>query len=156
MRTSKILAGSALAIAAAMQIGMGGVASAAEGETLAVAAAAVDGDGNLKVDVLYTCATDAKHKMLSISAEEMDKDGKAVAEGTGTGKLVITEYDPETKKNTEAPGCNGEEQRLTVTIEPDDEAKKFVKGGMGTVTVSFSDDVQFNAKQSGVKFISRP
>lgn len=26
--------------------------------------------------------------------------------------------------------------------------------GMGSVTVAFSDDVQFNAKQSGLKFVN--
>lgn len=152
MRTSKILVGSAIAIAAAMQIGMGGVASAADGDSLGIAAAAVDKDGNLAVDVLYVCPKDTKHKSLSVYATEVDKDSKTVAEGGGTAKLVVTDYDPDTKKNTEKPGCDGTQQRLTVTLDKDDE-KPWVKGGMGTVKVSFSDDVQLNTTQNNLKFI---
>ncbi|MEV6554178.1 hypothetical protein AB0M22_00560 [Nocardia sp. NPDC051756] len=141
-----------MAIAAAMQIGMGGIASAADGESLGIAAAALDGD-NLKVDVLYTCPAGAKHKMLAVLVEELDKDGKVVAKNVGTAKLVVTDYDDEKKENVEKPGCDGEPQRLTVTVEPDDEMK-WTKGAMGNVTVSFTDDIEFNAKQSNLKFVA--
>ncbi|MFD6163098.1 hypothetical protein ACFWF7_22155 [Nocardia sp. NPDC060256] len=153
MRTSKVLAGSALAIAAAMQIGMGGMASASDGDTLGIAAAAVDDNGDLKVDILYSCPKESTHKSLSVYATEVDKDGKTVAEGRGTGKLVVTDYDTEKKENVEKPGCDGAQQRLTVTLKKDEDMP-WVKGGMGTVKVAFTNDVEFSANQSNLKFIN--
>lgn len=157
MRTSKVLVGSAMAIAAAMQIGVGGIASAAEGESLAVAATALDDKGNLLVDVVFTCAEGAKHKMLSVAVKEdakkaeEGKEAPAPVEGTGMADVDLEMTDADGKKEVEK-GCTGAEERRTVTVEPDEGT--WSKPGKGTVTVSFSDDVQFNTKTSGVKWVA--
>ncbi len=154
MRTSKVLVGSVVAIAAALQIGMAATASAAEGESLSVAAVALDPDGkNLLVDVLYTCAEGSKHKSLSVTVEE---DAKKAAEGeepppatTGMGMAPTgDESDPEMQKLT----CDGTEQRRTVTVEPEDEMK-WSKPGKGIVKVAFSDNVLFRTEHHGVQWI---
>ncbi|MFC9436343.1 hypothetical protein [Nocardia sp. NPDC057030] len=158
MRTSKVLIGSAMAIAAAMQIGVGGVASAAEGESLSVAAAAVDDKGNLLVDIVFTCAEGAKHKMLSVAVKEDAKkaeagqEAPAPVEGTGMADIDLKMADADGKEEVEK-GCTGSEERRTVTVEPD-EGMKWSKPGKGTVTVSFSDDVQFNTKTSGLQWVA--
>ncbi|KAA8888478.1 hypothetical protein F3087_15830 [Nocardia colli] len=143
MRTSKVLVGSAMAVAAAMQIGLGGIASAGEGEALSVSGVAVDSNGTtMTVLVGYTCAENSKHTMLSVVVAE---DGEKGVTGTGTAKV---------DKST----CDGSAQQAMVKVEADTDADdkqlKWTKPGKGTVTVSFSDDIQFNTKTSGLQWVS--
>ncbi|QBS40847.1 hypothetical protein [Nocardia sp. CS682] len=154
MRTSKVLVGSVVAIAAALQIGMVATASSAADESISVAAVALDSSKkNLLVDVVFTCAEGAKHSMISVAVKEEAKEGDTPAEGTGTADVDLTEKDPDTGEDVVAEkGCDGSEQRRTVTVEPD-EGMKWSQPGKGTVTVSFSDDVQFNTQHSGVQWI---
>ncbi|MFE9580607.1 hypothetical protein ACFYO1_29810 [Nocardia sp. NPDC006044] len=157
MRTSKVLVGSAMAIAAAMQIGVGGTASAAEPESLSVAAAAVDGKGNLLVDVLYTCNEGPKRKGLTVVVEgeaTKDKNGKETPGVSGMGQAPSDDEPGEAADK--ALKCDGSEQRRTVTVMPDEEGTKFPKPGKGTVTVAFKNDIQFNTKHSGLQWISEP
>ncbi|MFI6168985.1 hypothetical protein ACIBCN_19555 [Nocardia sp. NPDC051052] len=158
MRTSKVLAGSALAIAAAMQIGVGGIASAAAGESLAVAGTAIDDKGNLLVDIVFTCAEGAKHKMLSVAVTEdakkaeEGKEAPAPTEGTGMADIDIKMKDADGKEEVEK-GCTGSEERRTVSVEPD-EGMKWSKPGKGTVKVSFSDDILFRTETTGAQWVA--
>ncbi|MFI7002457.1 hypothetical protein [Nocardia sp. NPDC050175] len=151
MRTSKVLAGSALAIAAAMQIGMGGMASAGAGESIGIAGVAADSKGEkLTVNVLYTCAEGAKHTKISVVVAEDAKEAKEgekaadPIEGTGFAAIPVGED----KKST----CDGTMHTVLVDVKPD--TGNWSKPGMGTVTVAFSDDIQFNSKNSGLKWVA--
>ncbi|WP_433658165.1 hypothetical protein ACQPW1_40095 [Nocardia sp. CA-128927] len=143
MRTSKVLVGSAFAIAAAMQIGMGGTASADAGESLSVAAVATDpNDGStLMVDVVYNC-TNAKHEKISVMVDEVAKDGKTEA----ASGFVQQDFDGKTN-------CTGKADQVTVKVKAG-EGGKWTKGAKGDVSVAFIDEFGVKAEYPGLEFVA--
>ncbi|MFI9400792.1 hypothetical protein [Nocardia sp. NPDC052316] len=144
MRTAKVLVGSVVAIAAALQIGMAATASADAKEWVRVDGVTAAEDGmTLDVEVTYNC-TSKEHKKLTVTVEEQAKEAKVGEEAaeppSGAAQVKVTE----TVEGEEKSKCDGKDQKVTVTVK-DSAGEKWSKPGMGTVSAGFVDAATFKS-----------